>query len=205
MLLIKHISIKVYTNGDFMDRRIKYTKRMIKETFLSLLEKKDINKITVSEICTIADINRATFYRYYLDIYDLFDKIQEDFVEKLKISISTVDDNFTIFSFSRGLLEVLLEEKELAKIIFNINNNLIFLNDILEIAYNNCYNNWKKDLPNTSDEDIGYAAIFIFNGALGIINFWIKNNFDKNIDEIALLIQNLSYSGIKKFIYNKQS
>lgn len=205
MLLIKHISIKVYTNGDFMDRRIKYTKRMIKETFLSLLEKKDINKITVSEICTIADINRATFYRYYLDIYDLFDKIQEDFVEKLKIYISTVDDNFTIFSFSRGLLEVLLEEKELAKIIFNINNNLIFLNDILEIAYNNCYNNWKKDLPNTSDEDIGYAAIFIFNGALGIINFWIKNNFDKDIDEIALLIQNLSYSGIKKFIYNKQS
>lgn len=188
-----------------MDRRVKYTKRMIKETFLSLLERKDINKITVSEICTIADINRATFYRYYLDIYDLFDKIQEDFVEKLKISISTVDDNFTIFSFSRGLLEVLLEEKELAKIIFNINNNLIFLNDILEIAYNNCYNNWKKDLPNTSDEDIGYAAIFIFNGALGIINFWIKNNFDKDIDEIALLIQNLSYSGIKKFIYNKQS
>ena len=54
-----------------MDRRIKYTKKIIKETFINLLEKKDLNKITVSEICKIADINRSTFYRYYLDVYDL--------------------------------------------------------------------------------------------------------------------------------------
>ena len=36
-----------------MDRRIKYTKKVIKDTFLELLEEKDINKITVSEICEI--------------------------------------------------------------------------------------------------------------------------------------------------------
>ena len=54
-----------------MDRRTKYTKNIIKETFINLLEKKELNKITVSEICKIADINRSTFYRYYLDVYDL--------------------------------------------------------------------------------------------------------------------------------------
>ena len=53
-----------------MDRRVKYTKMIIRETFINLLEKKNINKITVSEICKEADINRATFYRYYLDVYD---------------------------------------------------------------------------------------------------------------------------------------
>ena len=30
-----------------MDRRIKYTKKIIKETFLNLLEEKELNKITV--------------------------------------------------------------------------------------------------------------------------------------------------------------
>lgn len=188
-----------------MDRRIKYTKKIIKEVFLSLLEKKELNKITVSEICLIADINRATFYRYYLDIFDLFDKIQEEFVEKLKLSIENNENDYTVFSFCKGLLEVLLEEKDLAKIIFNINKNLVFLDDILEIAYTNCYNNWSKDYPDVSPEDVEYATIFIFNGALGIINFWIKNDFNKSIDEVALMIQNLSYSGIKKFISNKQS
>ena len=48
-----------------MDRRIRYTKKIIKETFLNLLEEKELNKITVSEICRISDINRETFYRYY--------------------------------------------------------------------------------------------------------------------------------------------
>ena len=47
-----------------MDRRIKYTKKVIKDTFLELMDEKDINKISISEICKISDINRATFYRY---------------------------------------------------------------------------------------------------------------------------------------------
>ena len=56
-----------------MDRRVKYTKKVIKDTFIDLLSEKDINKVTVSEICKIADINRATFYRYYLDVFDLLE------------------------------------------------------------------------------------------------------------------------------------
>ena len=34
-----------------MDRRVKYTKSTIEDTFLNLLEKKDIGEITVTEIC----------------------------------------------------------------------------------------------------------------------------------------------------------
>lgn len=186
-----------------MDRRIKYTKKIIKEEFLSLLEKKELNRITVSELCMAADINRATFYRYYMDIYDLFDKIQEEFVNELKVAINNDNFNYTVSSFCRGLLEVLINEKKIAKIVFNMNNNLIFLNDILEIAYNNCYSNWKRDLPELDDQEIEYATVFIFNGALGIINYWIKNDFNKEIDEIAKLIEELSYKGIRNFIYQK--
>ena len=67
-----------------MDRRVKYTKKIIKDTFLELLSKKDIKKITVSEICNIADINRATFYRYYLDVHNLLESIEDEFVCELK-------------------------------------------------------------------------------------------------------------------------
>ena len=68
-----------------MDRRVKYTKNIIKTTFLKKLEEKDINKITVSEICKDADVNRATFYRYYLDVYDLLDNIETEFVDNLRL------------------------------------------------------------------------------------------------------------------------
>ncbi len=43
------------------DRRIRYTKQVIKETFLKLLEKNSFSKITVTELCRMAEINRGTF------------------------------------------------------------------------------------------------------------------------------------------------
>lgn len=187
-----------------MDRRTKYTKKIIKDTLINLLSEKDINKITVSEICKIADINRATFYRYYLDVYDLLNNIEKDFEEELKNAYhpETVEEN-TVFFFSKSMLNVLLANKELVKILFTTNNNIYFLNTILEIAYEKCREKWQIDLPDLSEEDMEYAAVFIFNGALGVVNFWVKNNFDKDIDEVSEIIEKLSYYGTRRFIYKK--
>ena len=187
-----------------MDRRTKYTQKVIKDTFLDLLETKDIKKITVSEICEKADINRATFYRYYLDVYDLLDKIQEEFVNELKMA-SANDCDYTVATFARDLLLAFTKNKDLAKVLFYTNNNTIyFLNDIMTIAYEKCKAKWQKDIPNLSDEDVEYAASYIFNGALGIINYWILNDFDKSVDEIANRIAELAYSGTNRFIYKKR-
>lgn len=188
-----------------MDRRTKYTKKVIKDTFLSLLAEKDINKITVSEICKIADINRATFYRYYYDAYDLLNHIEKDFETELKNAYKPkTDDEKTVFQFSKSLLEIFLENKDLVKVLFTTNNNnMSFLNNILEIAYERCREKWQKDLPDLSEEDMEYAAIFIFNGALGAINYWVKNDFDKDIEEVSDIIEKLSYYGTRRFIYKK--
>ena len=183
-----------------MDRRVKYTKKVIKDTLIDLLYEKELNKITVSEICKIADINRATFYRYYLDVYDLLNKIQLDFVNELK-SIAKTDDKYSVSSFSKELLTVFYQNKELVKVLFNTNNNVYFLNDILELAYARCKEIWEKELPNISEEDIEYASIYIFNGALGVVNFWVKNDFDKDVEEVAEIIEKLSYYGTNRFIY----
>ena len=51
------------------DARVRYTRRVIKESFLALLHEKPINKITVKEVCEAAEINRATFYSHYTNKY----------------------------------------------------------------------------------------------------------------------------------------
>lgn len=186
-----------------MDRRVKYTKNIIKNTFLNLLKEKDISKITVSEICKISDINRATFYRYYIDIYDLLEKIEQDFI--LELANATEDENETnIALFLHKILEVFLNNKELVKLIFNTKNGIGSLDSILEVAYTKSCNIWKRDLrDDITIEEMEFAFIFIFNGALGIINFWIKNDFEQDIDDISNRVQELSYYGIKKFLYKK--
>lgn len=186
-----------------MDRRIKYTKKVLKEVTLELLNEKEINKITVSEICRKADVNRATFYRYYLDVFDLVDKIVKEFVEELKITLENNTETSSISSFSENLLNVFLDNKELVKIIFNNKNHANFLNDVLEIAYEKCSKKWQEDNPNISKEELEYASLFIFNGALGVVNYWIKNDFDKSVEEISNIIEQLSHFGTKRYIYKK--
>lgn len=52
------------------------TERTIRDTFLQLLEQKPPEKISVSDLCAGAGINRSTFYRHYLDIYDLMEHVE---------------------------------------------------------------------------------------------------------------------------------
>ena len=186
-----------------MDRRTQYTQNIIKETLIDLLSEKELTKITVSEICQIADINRATFYRYYLDVYDLLEKIEESFSTEL-IDAYTKEDitDYTVSNFAKALLKVFVENKKLVRILFNNKTTTNFLDEILNIVYQICKEKWEKELPGISVEDIEYASIFLFNGALGVINFWVKSDFEKDVDEIALIIEQLAYFGLKKYIYN---
>ncbi|MCR4675397.1 MAG: TetR/AcrR family transcriptional regulator, partial [Lachnospiraceae bacterium] len=65
------------------DGRVIYTKMRIQTAFYELLNEYDYEKITVTLLCKEADINRATFYKHYLDIDDLVDKLQEKTIAAL--------------------------------------------------------------------------------------------------------------------------
>lgn len=60
------------------DRRTRYTKNLIKDTLLELMHEKSFDKITVTELCRNAEINRGTFYLHYVDIYAVLDELEED-------------------------------------------------------------------------------------------------------------------------------
>ncbi|MBI1293961.1 TetR family transcriptional regulator [bacterium] len=62
-----------------IDLRIQRTLQRIRHAFLELLEVKSFDQITVSAVSERAQINRATFYRHYTDIYDLAQQITEQF------------------------------------------------------------------------------------------------------------------------------
>ena len=108
-----------------MDVRVKLTKKMVFEAFLSILKNKPIAKITVKEICTAADINRTTFYKYYKDTYDLLEQIEDELIDNLQANLEHVDksslsDIFTI------ILTDISEKRELYVTLFSESQGKVF-------------------------------------------------------------------------------
>ena len=54
------------------------SRRLIKEAFTELMEEKEIDKITVTDIVKKADINRGTFYAHYANTRSLIEQIEND-------------------------------------------------------------------------------------------------------------------------------
>ncbi len=61
-----------------MDLRKQRTKNSIINAFIQLRAKKPLEKITVKELSELAYINKATFYTYYQDIYDLSEQLEDE-------------------------------------------------------------------------------------------------------------------------------
>ena len=60
----------------------KKSQEQIEKIFLQLIQKKNIDEISVSTICEIANLNRSTFYSNYIDIYDLAEKVKHQMADE---------------------------------------------------------------------------------------------------------------------------
>ena len=63
------------------------SRQMIKKAFAEMLNEKDITKITVTDVVEKAGISRGTFYAHYMDIYDLYNAIQNNMMEAVKEAV----------------------------------------------------------------------------------------------------------------------
>ena len=77
------------------DLRVTKTRRLIKATFLELVQAKPVQKITVPELAKRAEISKGTFYLHYLDIYDLYNQMVEETVAKIAGSFDPYPDLFS--------------------------------------------------------------------------------------------------------------
>ncbi|RIO60153.1 TetR/AcrR family transcriptional regulator [Staphylococcus haemolyticus] len=113
-----------------MDRRVKRTITSIEKGFIQLLKTYSLEEITIQQIADEADINRATFYKYYMDKFDLLSHLEDKEIERMKANID----------YDRLANQQINEFSDLNKIINNVPNSIIkiVLNNIelYEVLFN---------------------------------------------------------------------
>lgn len=66
-----------------MTQKQNKSQRNIINAFFLLRARKSLERISVKEVCEIADVNKSTFYVYYRDIYDLSFSLQKEVIDRI--------------------------------------------------------------------------------------------------------------------------
>lgn len=176
------------------DARVRYTKMVIKNSFVKLLAEKPLAKVTVKEICALSEINRATFYKYYCDPFDLLDQIEQEFLKELEDNVGqSIHKDFQ--ETIRFILESIQAESELYKTLFSENGDPHFPTHIFSSCYQKftAINN-NRQFQQLAPSEQKWLFYFIAQGCSGILSQWIENGMVEPISEVAAftdkLIQN---------------
>lgn len=190
------------------------TQKKFEETLLKLMKSKKFETITVNDITELADVNRSTFYRHYLDKYDLLEKIEDNILNH-------------VISYHSNTIEQ-IDKKKITKDFnltdyVNINNNffIVFeehLKELTILLSSNGSNSFRKKLRltmldifkktfnladfNASNQEKELLFQFLVGGFIAILDYWSENP-ELTTDELFSFYISAVSNGIVNFVKEK--
>lgn len=171
------------------------------EALIALLEVKDLEYITVKEICEKAGVNRSTFYLHYETIADLVNEAMEN-VNKRFLSYFTQDTNIFFDKVNGNELKelILITQDYLQPYLQFISDN----KKVYRAAFRNPndmqadvrYGNLKKYILEPILKKFGvpdtfrqYYIVYYIEGTMAIIKEWLNNDCLDSVETIAAIIE----------------
>lgn len=163
------------------NKRKRESQEKIENVFVQLMQTKEINEISVTDICKKTNLNRSTFYANYLDIYDLADKIRD----KLESEVENLYREEKKNSHN---------SKDFLKLLKNIKENQIFYRTYFKLnmdknikigQYEYDYHLAKKIYE---DKYIEYHIEFFMAGFNAIVKKWLYNGCKETPEEMNEII-----------------
>jgi AcrR family transcriptional regulator len=182
------------------ESRYQSTAILFDEALINLLEHKDIDYITIKEICYKAGVNRSTFYLHYENISDLINECMEyvnkKFLSKFeqdtsifieKINESELDELYLIKSeYLIPYLNFIKENKNIFKATFLNPNGMQASKRMISLEKYVIFPIMKRyEIP---EEKTKYILSFYLHGIVAIIKEWVKNDCYETIEEIENII-----------------
>lgn len=170
------------------NQRVAITKRLLKQALLSLLETKDIQKITITELCQAAGINRATFYRHYSVPQDVLLEMEQDIIMQAKKNAPLPETPREVKPYLENLfrylyrgaptLRVLIQantEADIIRLLYDVNQS------ILRVCWG-AYGGTALDAPK-----LHLLSAYLGGGGYHMLRAWLLEDIPIAPEEIAQL------------------
>lgn len=177
------------------------TALLMDEALIALLEVKDLEYITIKEICQKAGVNRSTFYLHYETLSDLANeamevvnkRFQSYFEQKAEDLIDHIDDMqlkdlvFINKEYLQPYLQFIRDNKKIYRAAFRNPDGMQ-----THIKYKNFKNYILEPILkrfNVPDEIQKYYIAYYIEGIIAIVKEWIADDCRDSIESIIDVIE----------------
>lgn len=170
------------------DIRVLRTDKFIREAFLTLLEKKGFDAMTVQDILDVAQINRSTFYKHFANK----NAVAKVLVDDLKALVKArLEERFSVpttafIDSNRALFE---RYRQLIYLIGQIETPTIHLYKDIHHMVKEKYVEHLKAANIPTEKDLDFQGHLFATITLGILKYIIEKN---EIPQVEALIRNVN-------------
>ena len=170
------------------------------EALVLLLEKKDFQFITVTEICEVAEVNRSTFYLHYENLSDLLAETTRYILDKhlTYYSVDTIgiaerfancniqDLLFITSEYLTPYLTFIKENRRIFKVSLK-HFNLMNMGEVYGNMFTYIFNPILERFC-VPGRERDYVMKFYLNGIFAIVTEWLDKNCSDDMDTIIKVI-----------------
>ncbi|MBG9205682.1 TetR/AcrR family transcriptional regulator [Mammaliicoccus sciuri] len=187
------------------DRRVRKSKRAIKQAFIQLLKENNLDRITIQQISDLADVNRGTFYLNYEDKYALLDEMENEQIEKIKgfvdirkMDLSTKTSDRFIEDFANKIIKNVIthieHNIEFYQVILNLERKSQIEEQLAEIVRSNI-----KHLIGDKDDIFGipenYYLSYVVGSMMSMIKYWVSDENRVSVEELVNYVSTIASTG----------
>lgn len=187
------------------DRRVRKSKRAIKQAFIQLLKENNLDRITIQQISDLADVNRGTFYLNYEDKYALLDEMENEQIEEIKgfvdirkMDLSTKTSDRFIEDFANKVIKNVIthieHNIEFYQVILNLERKSQIEEQLAEIVRSNI-----KHLIGDKDDIFGipenYYLSYVVGSMMSMIKYWVSDENRVSVEELVNYVSTIASTG----------
>ena len=182
------------------DRRVIYTKMFLKESLLSLIKEKPVTKITPTELCRHAGINRNTFYTHYESVEALLMSIEDELYTQVEQIIDNSLLDFNTLELLEAVSHIVYANKDICTVLLSGNSTGSLLERAIELAHDKTIKAWKEaGIPDNPDQ-IEMLYTFYVSSFVAVIRRWALGGMKESPQELALFVEKATKRGLMGFV-----
>jgi AcrR family transcriptional regulator len=193
-----------HIKGQPEDLRVRRTRKLLKQALIELTIEKGFAAVTVQDIADRAMVNRATFYRHYLDKYDLLDQYMSEVYdvtasqEEIPVASAQYADFGNPPAGLISLLDHIQQHADFYRVMLGKRGDPAFVQNIQQ----HIEKRFRSLLPpNTlpaqpSDPLLELCLSYISHAGVGAIVWWLNNGRAYSPHEVAIWLNQLSKANL---------